>query len=90
VFPCSAYFITFKLKDDVDNVIRGVNYGIMSKPVGALTGTEDILPGATASHIEVFSVPPPKTEFLILTVKMACVGGDGEVKFKIPASSITK
>lgn len=80
----------FSLQDDVDNDIRGVNYGIMSKPIGALTGTEDILPGATAKHIEVFSVPPPKTEFLILTVDMACVGGDGEVKFKIPASSISK
>jgi len=80
----------FKLRDDVDNVIRGVNYGIMSKPVGSLSGTEDILPGATATHIEVFSVPPPKTEFLILTVDMACLGGDGEVKFKIPASSISK
>lgn len=80
----------FQLRDDVDNVIRGINYGIMSKPVGALTGTEDILPGATATHIEVFSVPPPKTEFLILTVNLACLGGDGEVKFKIPASSISK
>lgn len=80
----------FNLKDDVDNVIRGIDYGIMSKPIGALSGTEDILPGATATHIEVFSVPPPKTEFLILTVNMACVGGDGEVEFKIPVSSITK
>ena len=80
----------FKLKDDVDNGIRGVDYGIMSKPIGALTGTEDIQPGATATHIEIFSVPPPKTEFLILSVDMACVGGDGEVKFKISASSITK
>jgi hypothetical protein len=80
----------FKLKDDVDNVIRGVDYGIMSKPIGALTGTEDIQPGATATHIEIFSVPPPKTEFLILSVDMACVGGDGKVEFKIPASSITK
>jgi hypothetical protein len=80
----------FKLIDDVDNVIRGVDYGIMSKPIGALTGTEDIQPGATATHIEIFSVPPPKTEFLILSVDMACIGGDGVVKFKIPASSITK
>lgn len=80
----------FQLRDDVDNAIRGVNYGIMSKPVGALTGTEDILPGATATHVEIFSIPPPKTEFLILTVNLACLGGDGEVKFKIPASSISK
>ena len=80
----------FRLRDDVDNVIRGINYGMTSKPVGALTGSEDIAPGANASHIELFSVPPPKTEFLILTVNLACLGGDGEIEYKIPASSITR
>lgn len=80
----------FRLRDDVDNVIRGINYGIASKPVGALTGSEDIAPGATANHLELFSVPPPKTEYLILTISLACLGGDGEIEYKIPASAIAQ
>lgn len=80
----------FKLKDDVDNVIRGIDYGMMSKPVGALTGSEDITPDSSVSHIELFSIPPPKTEHLILTVDLACLGGDGVIEFKIPAASIAK
>lgn len=80
----------FKLRDDVDNVIRGIDYGAMSKPVGALTGSEDIAPESSATHIELFSIPPPKTEHLILTVDLACLGGDGVIEFKIPAASIAK
>lgn len=80
----------FRLRDDVDNVIRGINYGITSKPVGALTGSEDIAPGDSATHVELFSIPPPKTEFLVLTVDLACLGGDGEIEYKISASSIGK
>ncbi len=80
----------FRLRDDVDNVIRGIDYGFGNEPVGALTGSEDIAPGESASHVELFSVPPPKTEHLILTVNTACIGGDGEIEFKIPASSIAK
>ena len=78
----------FKLRDDVDNVIRGVSYGIGSKPKGALTSSDDIEPGKSASHIEFFSVPPPKTQFLILTIDLECLGGEGEVEFKIPANAI--
>jgi hypothetical protein len=80
----------FRLRDDVDNVIRGVNYGMGAKPVGALTGSEDITPGGSATHVELFSVPPPKTEFLILTVNTACIGGQGEIEFKIPSTSIAR
>ncbi|NLS92671.1 MAG: hypothetical protein GXX96_10985 [Planctomycetaceae bacterium] len=80
----------FRLRDDVDNVIRGVNYGMGSKPVGALTGAEDIAPGASATHIELFSVPLPKTKFLILTVDLACFGDQGEIEFQIPADKIKR
>ncbi len=80
----------FSLRDDVGNEIRGVNYGITSEPVGALTGSEDIEPGSSATHIEIFSIPPPKTEFLILTVDLACFEGEGKIEFKIPTTSIVK
>lgn len=80
----------FKLRDDVDNGIRGVRYGIGAKPKGALTSADDIAPGATASHVEFFAVPPPKTEFLILTIDLACLGGEGDVEFKISANAISQ
>lgn len=34
----------FQMRDDVDIVICGMNYGTGSKPVGALTGSEGVLP----------------------------------------------
>lgn len=80
----------FRLRDDVDNVIRGVNYGMGSTPVGALTGAEDIAPGASATHIELFSVPPPKTKFLILTIDLACFGDQGEIEIQIPVEKIKR
>ncbi len=78
----------FQLRDDVGNIIRGVSYGAGSRPVGALSGSEDILPGEEASHLELFLVPPPKTNYLILTMDLAAFGGEGETRFKIPAESI--
>ncbi len=78
----------FQLRDDVDNVIRGVSYGAGSKPVGALTGNEDILPGKEAVDLELFSVPPLKTKYLILTMDLAAFGGEGKTQFKIPVENI--
>jgi len=78
----------FQLRDDVDNVIRGVSYGTGSKPVGALTGKEDILPGKEATHVELFSVPPPKTRHLILTMDLSAFGADGKARFRIPVEKI--
>jgi predicted Zn finger-like uncharacterized protein len=80
----------FRLRDDVDNVIRGVDYGFGNKVVGALTGNEDITPGMTVNHIELFSVPPPKTEFLILSVDLECVGGEGLIEYRIPVNQIRR
>lgn len=79
----------FRLRDDVGNEIRKVNYGFSSTIPGALTSTE-IQPISSSTHVEIFSIPPPKTQFLILTVDLACFHGDGEIEFKIPASSIIK
>lgn len=80
----------FKLRDDVGNVIRGVSYGVGNTPVGALTGDEDIAPGGVVEHTEVFSAPPPKTEYLVLTVDLECMGGDGKVEYKIPIEAVSR
>lgn len=78
----------FHLVDDVDNTIRSVNFGVGSTPVGALTGSEDILPGEEARHIEIFLVPPGKTKYLILTMDLASFDGEGRTRFKVPSNRI--
>jgi hypothetical protein len=80
----------FKLRDDVDNVIRRVSCRIGSKPKCALTSSDAIEPVTSASHVEFFSVPRPKNQFRILTIDLACLGGEGEVDFKIAANSIRR
>jgi len=80
----------FRLRDDVDNVIRGMDYGFGNELVDALTGSVDIFPGDAVTHIESFSVPPPKTKYLTLTIDTACLDGDGRVRFTIPASAIAQ
>lgn len=77
----------FRLKDDVDNSIRGINYGVGSRPKGALYN-EDIQPGEKASHVVIFNIPPPKTQYLVLTVDLDFIGGKGQVEYKIPAQNI--
>ncbi|MCA9090070.1 MAG: hypothetical protein KDA90_15725 [Planctomycetaceae bacterium] len=86
----SRLTVPLRLRDDVDNVIRGIDYGATLVSAGSLAGSQDILPGETISHVEVFSLPLPKTEYLVLTVNTGCLGGDGEVEFKIPAATITQ
>ena len=62
----------FQLRDDVDNEIRGVSYLIGSKIVGALTILDDILPSEEATHLEVFSVPPPKSPLITFSLPLDC------------------
>ena len=78
----------FQMRDDVDIVICGMNYGTGSKPVGALTGSEGVLPAKQVIRLELFSVPPPKTKQLILTMDLADFGGEGKTQFKIPVTNI--
>ncbi len=75
----------FTLRDDVDNVVRGIDFGASTRPVEALSSQDDIPPGETRTHVEVFTVPLPKTEHLILTMDAKAFGGEGDVLFKIPA-----
>jgi hypothetical protein len=76
------------LHDDVDNLIRGATFDVTALPIGSLTGTVEIAPGASASPVEMFSVPPPKTQHLILTMDLEALGSTGEAKFKIPIGEV--
>lgn len=78
----------FELVDDVANTVHGVSLGFWDSPVGALRKIEEILPEQERTHVELFEVPLPRTEHLILTVNRAAVGGNGKVKYKIAADEI--
>lgn len=78
----------FSLRDDAYNEIRPVSYGWGYIVIGALTGTEDINPNKEAKHIVVFSIPPEKTKYLILSVNLKAFGEQGIINFKIPVKQI--
>ena len=79
-----------RLKDDVGNVIRGVDFGFSAKLIGTLDSYHDIPPGESVNHIKVFSLPLPKTKYVVLTIDLTCLGGDGEMSYLIPMASISR
>jgi len=78
----------FALVDDVKNRIRGVSFGFSNKLIGAVSTTDDIPPGEQRTHLEVFTIPPPKTQHLILTINLQAFDGDGRIKYQIPINKI--
>lgn len=74
-----------RLEDDAGNMIRGVRYGA-AKPKGEMN--EDLNPGDTMTHVEVFTVPPPATKFLVLTIDFEIFGSEGEATFQISVDDI--
>lgn len=73
-----------RLKDDAGNLIRGVRYA--GTPKGEMN--DDLNPGQTTTHVEVFAIPPPATKFILLTVDFATFGSEGEATFQIPVEDI--
>lgn len=80
----------FTMRDDVDNVVRPVGFGVTNKIVGAIDDYADLKPEESLQHNAVFEVPLPKTQSLSLTVDLACLGGEGEVRIEIPYESVEK
>lgn len=80
----------FSMKDDVENTIRRITVGFSQTVVGALKNNTEINPKKSNTHLVIFKVPPPKTQFLILTVNLNVFGDTGFAKLNIPASKIYK
>lgn len=78
----------FRLRDDVDNVVRPVNFGLGTQVVGAMGRLAELRPEESLEHLQLFSVPLPKTKFLVLNVDLYCFEGEGEVEFEIPIASV--
>ncbi len=77
----------FTLVDDAGNTIRRVSYGA-STVVSAMDGSDDLNPGDQTTHVEVFAVPPPGTEYLLLTIHLDAFSSSGDVGYRIEASDI--
>lgn len=73
----------YVLRDDVDNVIRGVSFGFGNRVDGALKDGQEIDPGSQVNHVEIFRVPPPKTQHLDLALDLDAFGAEGKVDFRI-------
>ena len=78
----------FSIIDDVGNKIRGVSFGFSSDLIGAIKTTDDIQPGDQRTHLEVFTIPPDKTEHLILTINLQAFGDEGRIKYEVPTGKI--
>ena len=76
------------LHDDVNNRIRGIDFGFASEVVGSIEDADDIPPGESRTHVEVFSVPPPKTQHMILKLDTEALGSEGDISFMIPRDQI--
>lgn len=80
----------FRLRDDVDNIIRPVTFGFTSKVVGALNKFAELKPEDSLTHLQVFDIPLPKTKSLVLNIDLYCFEGDGQVEIEIPVAAIKK
>lgn len=78
----------FGMVDDVQNVIRPINFGVTAQPIGQITADDDIAPESTVKTIAVFQIPPPKTEYLLVAVDMTLFGGKGRLFLKLPPDKV--
>lgn len=80
----------FQVRDDVDNIVRPVGFGITTKVVGAIEDVEELNPEESLQHLAVFEVPLPKTQSLKLTIDLGCFDGEGEIQVEIPYDAVEK
>jgi hypothetical protein len=80
--------VPFGMFDDVENVIRGVNFGATAKPAGQISPNDDINPETTTKTVAVFNIPPSKTKGLTLIVNLDQFGGKGNLLLDVPVAKI--
>ncbi|MFH0772616.1 MAG: hypothetical protein V1933_08365 [Candidatus Omnitrophota bacterium] len=75
------------LTDDNSNVYKRINFGPTSRPVGGVD-KESIYPGKVVTDLLVFEKPVDTVKWLHLELPAENFGGDGMIRFEIPASMI--
>lgn len=77
------------LADEHGNTYRRIGFGYTARPVGQAS-LDSIYPGKAVNDLLVFELPIEAARELRLTLPGAAVGGEGELKLKIPTASIAK
>lgn len=77
------------LTDDNENTYKRIDFGVSSAPVGGVS-RESIYPGKYCTDVLVFEVPVDAAKWLHLTLPADNFGGEGKLRFEIPASAIRK
>ncbi|MEL6899176.1 MAG: hypothetical protein AAFP90_23990, partial [Planctomycetota bacterium] len=81
---------SFQLRDDVDNVVRMIDYGFSCSVVGRKTSADDLPPGESKTTKIVFQLPLPKTQSLVATVDLQFIGRRGKVEFEFSPNDIRR
>jgi len=77
------------LTDDKENVYRRINFGLGRKPVGG-ADSESIYPGKTITDVLVFEKPVDAAKWLHLELPAGNFGGEGMIRFEVPATMIAR
>lgn len=77
-----------RLHDAAGRPVRRVTFGYRNRVAGAMHGGTTLEPAEEAGHVEVFRVPEPGSQPLILSVDLALFGGTGEAAFLLTAEDL--
>lgn len=77
-----------QLRDDHENSYREINFGLFDHPYGQLVSETDINPKKIKSDVVIFVKPIKDIKYLRLTLPANKFGGEGDIRFQIPASML--
>ncbi len=80
---------TVTLSDDAGNSYKPVNFGVGTVVQGT-SGEDSIYPGKSVRDCVVFEAPVDGVQTLKLTLPASAIGGEGDLRFEIPASLIVR
>ena len=74
------------IKDDAGNEYKRCQFGIGTRVVGQVHGSESIYPNKTVADLVIFEPPIDACKYLILELPASAFGGEGTLRFNIPRS----
>jgi hypothetical protein len=77
------------LKDDAGNEYKRCQFGIGTRVVGQVQGSESLYPNKALADLVVFEPPIDACKFLLLELPASAFGSEGVMRFKIPRSMWT-
>jgi hypothetical protein len=78
------------LKDNFGNTYKRADFGLGSRPVGAVEGSGSIYPNRSLTEVLVFELPVNAATHLDLELPAKNYGSEGTVRFRIPLESVVR